>query len=74
MITYQRKFMMKNKIQSDDNDNIESIKMNGFHKFCHETGLHGWSYLIRDMSMTWKAIWIVFLLVSISPTFYSQLL
>jgi hypothetical protein len=66
MRSNQRKFRMKNKIKSENGD-VSSIKFeqtnNGFHKFCLETGLHGWSYLIRDMSKPWKIVWFIFLLM-----------
>ena len=29
----------------------------GFRKFCSETSIHGWSYLMHDMSKTWRTIW-----------------
>ena len=55
---------MKNKIQpGNDESSIQYTQMNGFHKFCYETGLHGWSYLTRDMSKAWKTIWFLFLLI-----------
>ena len=33
-----------------------------FTKFCDETSLHGLPYLNREMSKTWKMIWILFIL------------
>jgi hypothetical protein len=37
-------------------------KIRAFAKFCDETSLHGLPYLNREMSKTWKMIWIFFII------------
>ncbi len=40
------------------------IEKRTFFKFCSETSLHGWRYLnVGEMSLPWKMIWLIFLLV-----------
>ncbi len=46
------------------------MKIHAFSKFCNETSLHGLPYLIKEMSIPWKIIWILFMLAICSISTY----
>lgn len=48
----------------------EKLEDNVFYKFCDETSLPGWPYLIREMNTVWKIIWIVFLVAACGTSVY----
>jgi hypothetical protein len=55
--------MSQTKVKPFKEDEEVEEDESAFFKFCGETSLHGWPYFNREMSLVWRTIWILFVIV-----------